>query len=67
MLPRWRGRGLDPLDQVGNAREDFLDLTPASRAPADAVKTGWAPWLPGQSAPLVWERAEPDGLDKRWI
>ena len=56
-------RSLRPrcLDQVGNANESFLDLTPVSEAPAQATRNGWAAWKRGQAVPLIWEAVRPDG------
>lgn len=54
-MRRWRGRDLEPKDQVANALDSFVDLTPVSEAPADAVKAAWAPLLPGQEIPLIGE------------
>lgn len=51
----WRGRDLESKDQVANALDSFVDLTPASDAPADAVKAAWAPLLSGQEIPLIGE------------
>ncbi len=63
MLPRWRGRDSTcPPDQVANAKDSMVDLSPVSEAPALAVKAAWGPLLSGQSVPLLWERvtdAEP--------
>lgn len=54
-----------PPDQVANAPDAFVDLTPVSDAPAEAVEAAWAPLLSGQEVPLIWERvyddAEPCG------
>lgn len=55
MTLRWRGRDLTPKDQVANALDSFVDLTPASEAPAEAVKAAWAPLLSGQEIPLIGE------------
>ena len=55
MWPRWRGRDLEPKDQVANALDSTVDLTPASEAPALAVKAAWAPLLSGQEIPLIGE------------
>lgn len=51
---RWRGR-LERKEQVANACDSFVDLTPASQAPAEAVKAAWLPLQPGQSIPLIGE------------
>lgn len=56
MLPRWRGRDSTPKDQVANALDSTVDLSPASKAPAAAVKAAWAPLLSGQTIPLIGER-----------
>jgi hypothetical protein len=66
MLRGYRWRGRDPLvclDQVGNANDDVLDLTPVSDAPAQHVRDGWEPWFSGQAVPLIWERVEPDEVE----
>jgi hypothetical protein len=55
---RWRGRDLDPKDQVANALDSTVDLTPVSDAAADAVKAAWAPLLSGQTIPLIGERLD---------
>ena len=52
---RWRGRDLEPKDQVANALDSFVDLTPVSEVPADEVKAAWAALLPGQEIPLIGE------------
>lgn len=44
-------------EQVANAFDDFVDLTPVDDSAADATKAGWAALLPGtDDAPLIWER-----------
>lgn len=55
MLPRWRGRDLAHKEQVANACDDYVDLTPPSEAPAEATKAGWAALLTGQDIPLIGE------------
>ena len=56
-MPRWRGRVLYPKpEQVANACDDFVDLTPASETPAEQVRTNWSALLTGQSVPLIGER-----------
>jgi hypothetical protein len=57
---RLRGRKLTacPPDQVGNAKDSLVNLTPTSQARAEATRAGWAPWLSGQAVPLIWERQE---------
>lgn len=57
MTLRWRGR--DPYkkpDQVANACDDFVDLTPVSEAPAEQTRSNWSALLSGQSIPLIGER-----------
>lgn len=56
-------RRLEPVDQVANRPDaKVTNLTPASEAPADAVKAAWKPVEPGQTIPMVGEQvyAEPD-------
>lgn len=55
MTLRWRGRDLEPKDQVANALDSFVDLAPVSDAAADEVKAAWAPLLSGQEIPLIGE------------
>ncbi len=58
MTIRWRGRELDPCrrePQVGNANQDFPDLTPASEAPAEQTRTNWNAVLLGQEIPMIGE------------
>lgn len=52
---RWRGRDLRPKEQVANAWDSFVDLTPVSDIAADEVKEAWAPLLSGQEIPLIGE------------
>lgn len=57
----WRGRRWDSdEEQVANAHDDFLDLTPATQAPAAATQAAWAAVLPGQETPLIWEERHGD-------
>lgn len=42
-------------DQVANANDSFVDLTPVSQVPAQQVRARWAAVLGGQSVPLIWE------------
>lgn len=68
---RWRGRDLRPKEQVANAWDSQVDLTPASQTPAAEVKEAWAPLLSGQEIPLIGERAdgwqpEKDDPDEFW-
>lgn len=51
---RWRGR-LERKEQVANACDSYIDLTPASEAPAEAVKAAWLPLQTGQPIPLIGE------------
>jgi hypothetical protein len=53
---RWRGRSSRREEQVANARDSFVDLTPVSEAPAVVVRSAWSAILPGQDVPLTWER-----------
>lgn len=50
----WRGRG-EPQEQVANACDWFVNLTPVSQAAAVATRTKWSALLPGQTVPLIWE------------
>lgn len=54
MTVRWRGRG-EPQEQVANACDSFVDLTPASEAPAETTRSNWSAVQPGQAIPLIWE------------
>lgn len=58
----WRGRDGLYHEQVANACDSFVDLTPASQVPAAAVTAAWAALLPGQDIPLIWERTTDDCL-----
>ena len=60
MLPSWRGRGADCVDQVANAKDSTVDLTPVSDAPAEATRAGWAALLTGQAVPVIGERGAYD-------
>jgi len=52
----WRGRArLKKEEQVANACDSFVDLTPASDAPAVQTRTNWSALLPGQAVPLIGE------------
>lgn len=55
MTLRWRGRDHRPKEQVANAWDSFVDLAPASEAPAVAVKAAWGALLTGQEIPLIGE------------
>ena len=52
-MNRWRGRGDE--EQVANANDSFVDLTPVSDLPALQVIADWAAVLPGQTIPLIGE------------
>jgi hypothetical protein len=54
MTLRWRGRP-DCFEQVGNAKDSFVDLTPVSEAPAEQTRSNWSALLPGQDIPLIGE------------
>lgn len=54
--PRWRGRG-EPQEQVANANDDFVNLTPISDEAAEATRAKWAALLPSD-VPLIWDRGE---------
>jgi len=58
---RWRGRALTSEEQVANACDSFVDLTPVSEVPAAEVRSAWSALLPGQEVPLIWERTYSDG------
>jgi hypothetical protein len=60
MIPRWRGRDGLYHEQVANACDSFVDLSPVSEAPAAAVKAAWLPLQQGQDVPLIWERTISD-------
>lgn len=68
---RWRGRDLRPKEQVANAWDSFVDLTPVSETPADEVKAAWLPLQAGQTIPLIGEQTygfqpEVDDPDEFW-
>jgi hypothetical protein len=52
---RWRGRDYSKHEQVANACDDFVDLTPASEIPAQLTRAKWDAWRPGQEIPLIGE------------
>ena len=58
-----RRSSLCPPDQVANAKDSTVNLTPVSDVPADAVKAAWGPWVPGQAVPLIWERVDAEPCD----
>lgn len=57
---RWRGRDLDCKEQVANADDSFVDLTPVSDTPAAVVAASWDALRAGQAVPLIGERVYPD-------
>jgi hypothetical protein len=52
---RWRGRVPTREQQVANACDDFVNLTPVSDAAAATTKANWSVLLPGQTIPLIGE------------
>jgi hypothetical protein len=61
MTLRWRGRDTSRKpEQVANACEDFVDLTPVSDAPAEQTRANWSALLPGQTVPLIGENGYAD-------
>lgn len=42
-------------EQIANANDDFVDLTPVSQAPAVQVRSRWSAVQPNQTIPLIWE------------
>jgi hypothetical protein len=54
MILAWRGPCWP--DQVANAKDSTVDLTPVSQAPALAVKAAWEATLLGQEIPMIGER-----------
>lgn len=50
---RWHRSGVE--EQVANANDSFVDLTPVSDLPALQVNADWAAVLPGQTIPLIGE------------
>jgi len=71
MSIRWRGRDWRPKEQVANAWDSAIDLTPVSDAPADAVKAAWLPMQAGQDIPLIGreqrdEQVRQDDPDEFW-
>lgn len=67
---RWRGRDLRPKEQVANAWNSFVDLTPASEIPAQQIRDNFDPLRAGQEIPLIGElpdeRIEKDAPDECW-
>ena len=55
---RWRGRDLAYKEQVANACDDFVDLTPASQTPAEVVQENWSALLLGQAVPMIGEKVD---------
>lgn len=56
---RWRGYE----EQVANACDRFVNLTPASPVPAMQTRSNYEALLPGQAVPLIWERVADDCYD----
>lgn len=54
-MNRWRGRDGRKREQVANACDDFVDLTPVSDIPALLVRADWLPLQRGQEIPLIGE------------
>lgn len=50
-----RPRKPDCPEQVFNAPDSFVDLTPVSEAPAEQTRANWSAFLPDQDVPLIWE------------
>lgn len=59
-MNRWQGRDGTYREQVANACDSFVDLTPVSEAPAVLTRSDWSALLPGQTIPLIWERITDD-------
>ena len=60
-LYRWSGpQSSGDCEQVANANDSFMDLTPASGAPAEQTRSNWSALLPDQDIPLIWERNHGD-------
>ena len=59
-MTRWRGRDLEPKEQVANACDSFVDLTPASDVPAELVLSAWDALRAGQDIPLIGEQVYPN-------
>jgi hypothetical protein len=53
---RWRGRDLAYKEQVANACDDFVDLTPATQEPAIETRENWSALIPGQAVPMIGEQ-----------
>lgn len=49
---RWRGRDETVPEQVANAYDWIVDLSPASPIPAAMTAANWSALLPGQTVPL---------------
>jgi hypothetical protein len=52
MMPPRRVRLCSP-DQVANAKDSTVNLTPASQVPAQLVRANWDALLPGKAVPLI--------------
>ena len=55
---RWRGRDLTYKEQVANACDDFVDLTPASSSATEEARENWSALIPGQAVPMIGERVD---------
>lgn len=59
----WRTLDRDQVDQVANRPDRLADLTPASAAPADQLRTSWAARAAHQDVPTAAEsRRHPDPI-----
>lgn len=54
---RWRGRDLAYKEQVANACDDFVDLTPVSQARAEQTRENWSALILGQAVPMIGEQS----------
>lgn len=59
-MRRWRGRDGLRHEQVANACDDYVDLTPASNTPAVQVKARWDALRANQAIPLIGETSYGD-------
>lgn len=55
---RWRGRDATYKEQVANACDDFVDLTPVSESAAEQTRENWSALIPGQAVPMIGERVD---------
>lgn len=61
---RYRWRGPQPAkceEQIANAPDGSVDLSPASDSPAETVRSAWAAVLPSE-VPFIWEASHGDRL-----